>query len=159
PFTTDPSEEHQQAPVPKFECDDPRLLSVIQMMLRKPPESRPSLDRVRHILEQIGITRGVIPGSAAALLAEAGAKVAEAEARAQAKFEALKTAKLSREAQAKDALQRLSGIQKNLWRTISDAAPAARIKDENVFVEYLLGNATLSFQLLVSRAAIPPNAF
>jgi serine/threonine-protein kinase len=147
PFTTNPSDEHQHAPVPQFTCDDPRLLSLIEMMLRKLPEIRPSLDRIRQILEQI-ISAPMKPGSAVAELAQVGAKVAETQARHEAELKAVETAKLTRDALAKEAFQRLKRIQENLWKTISDAAPAARIKSQDaVSINYQLGDATLSLQI------------
>src|SRR5262249_43032673 len=119
PFTTNPNDEHQHSAVPAFECDENRLRSVIQMALRKLPESRPSAERVRQILEQIATTPMVSAGSAASELAAVGAQIAEAQTREQAQLEALRTAKLTRDAQAQDAFQRLGVMQKNLWKAIS----------------------------------------
>lgn len=160
PFTTNPSEEHQHAAVPAFACDDPRLRSVIEMMLRKLPESRPSLDRARHLLEQIASAPMMEPGSAAAELARAGAQIAEAQSRQQAQSEALRTVKLTRDALVTEAFARLDGIRKNLWQAISNAAPTALIKSQGKgFVEYQLGQATLWLQTDGPKSALNPDAF
>jgi hypothetical protein len=161
PFTTDPSEEHQQAAVPTFPCEDPRLRSAIVMMLRKLPESRPSLDRVRHLLEQIIAAPVIKAGSAAAELAQAGAEIAESQSRQQAEFQAQQTIKLTRDALVKEAFERLNGIAKNLWQAIANAAPAAIIKSttEGQFVEYQMGEGTLFIATGGAKSALSAGAF
>jgi serine/threonine-protein kinase len=145
PFTTNPSEEHQHVPVPAVVCDDPRLKSTIVMMLRKLPESRPSLERVRQLLEQMVNAPVAKAGSGVAELAQAGVQIAESESRRQAELEAQRTIKLTRDALVQEAFERLRGIANNLWHAISNAAPAAITKSEAAgqFVEYQLGEGTL----------------
>lgn len=78
-------EKHLKADPPKLQGVTPQLDGLLTMMLRKPPESRPSRDRVRQILNTIierGRERASVP-AAYNELAAAGAHVARVVAVAE----------------------------------------------------------------------------
>lgn len=52
PFTNDPQAEHQNASVPAFTCNDPRLITITTRWQGK-SQQRPSLMRVKSLLEDI----------------------------------------------------------------------------------------------------------
>lgn len=126
PFTTNPVEEHQRAPVPSFPCDDPRISSLVNMMLRKLPPTRPELNRVKNLLSDITATpHQTKAASAHSALASAGAQVAESEQRIQAEQEAARAVRRARKELATGALQILEDNAERLWGKIHGEAPAA----------------------------------
>lgn len=160
PFTSNPSDEHQHASVPQLPSTDPRFRSLVGMMLRKLPESRPSIERIRQLLEQINRAPIITAGTAVAELAKVGADVAEAQSREQAQLEEWRRTKQTRDSQAQEARERLDTIRENLWKAISDAAPAAQIKSQDeTSIEYQLGEATLWMQVSGPQHAIQFGAF
>src|SRR5205085_2786021 len=84
-------DQHLPADPPTLPHDCPaRLQTLLSMMLRKPPSARPSLERVRFLLNEV-ITAAATPGhgDGFSVLAEAGAYVARAEAQARAQQQQL----------------------------------------------------------------------
>lgn len=127
PFPVNPSHEHQNAPLPAFQCGDSRLRSLLSMMLRKVPETRPVLSRVRTLLEEI-ILKPQAPSDASPLaeLANAAAKVATKEQEIQALQQAQAAAREARLRLAKCGFEILSENAERLWGKIHGHAPNAQ---------------------------------
>lgn len=127
PFTTDPASEHQRSPLPVFLCADPRFSSLINMMLRKPPQSRPVLTRVVQALDGIisapHIVRDNGPWS---LLANASAQIATAEQEQHARMEEQRIAAEARDQLAAEAYQILMDNLERFWGKIHASAPNAQ---------------------------------
>jgi len=130
PFRADPAQEHQHAPLPAFSCDDSRLRSLVNMMLRKVPETRPVLSRVRTLLEEI-VSKPQLAGDASALaaLASAAAEVATKEQHLQAQQQAQGAAREARRKLANGGMEILRENAERLWGKIHSHAPnAQRVK-------------------------------
>ena len=127
PFCSNPAQEHQNAPLPTFDCTDSRLRSFVNMALRKVPETRPVLSRVRAILEEI-VLRPQSAGEAGSLavLATAAAQVATKDQQIQAQQQAQAAAREARLNLANGGFEILSQNAERLWGKIRHHAPNAQ---------------------------------
>jgi hypothetical protein len=129
PFCSNPAQEHQSAPLPAFACTDSRLRSLINMMLRKVPETRPVLSRVRNLLEDI-VVKPQLADDAGSLaeLAGAAAQVASREQQLQAQQQGQAAAREARRKLANGGIEILQENAERLWGKIhSHAANAHRV--------------------------------
>jgi eukaryotic-like serine/threonine-protein kinase len=126
PFCANPEQEHQNAPLPSFDCTDSRLRSLVNMALRKVPETRPVLSRVRSLLEEIVLNphKAGDEGPLTAL-AGAAAKVATQEQQIQAQQNAKAAAREARLRLANGGFEILSENAERLWGKIHSHAPNA----------------------------------
>ena len=131
PFCSNPAHEHQNAPLPPFDCADSRLRSLISMMLRKIPKTRPVLSRVRDLLE--------------AIVLKPQAQVANKEQQMQAQQQAQAAVREARRNLAKGGFDILSENAERLWGKIHSHAPnAQRIKaGQSGLFQCSLGNGWL----------------
>lgn len=160
PFMSDPQNGHQHAPVPDFLCNDPRLSSLIKMMLRKIPDSRPLLERVVSQLSLILQTPPASVSTPARALAEAGAKVADDIQAKQAAEQAKRTLENNRKAILTAGIQILRDDVEMLWKKIEAEAPAAeRRKNGRDEVYYSLGKGTLFIALKTTLHALDDGNF
>lgn len=130
PFGSDPAQKHQHATLPAFACADSRLRSLVNMMLRKVPETRPVLSRVRTLLEEI-VWKPQLAGDAGSLaaLASAAAQVATMEQQIQAQEQAAAAAREARQKLAKGGFEILRESVERLWGKVYSHAPnAQRVK-------------------------------
>jgi eukaryotic-like serine/threonine-protein kinase len=130
PFRANPAQEHQCAPLPAFQCSDPRLRSLLNMMLRKAPETRPVLSRVRTLLDEIVCKPQALSDiGSLAELARAAAQVATQEQQLQAQQQAQAAVREARLKLSKSGMEILSENAERLWGKIHSHAPnAQRIK-------------------------------
>jgi serine/threonine-protein kinase len=159
PFIAHPAEEHQKAPVPAFACTDPRLRSLINMMLRKLSETRPVLSRVQDILKEV-VSKPQQESGADSLsaLASAAAHVADKEQQFQAQEQAKAAAHETRLKLARGGFEILAENVERLWGKIHNHAPnAQRVKSGSIF-ECRLGAAFLVINLERSNF-VGPGAF
>src|SRR5439155_15126639 len=96
PFISQPEEQHQKQPLPKFDCRDGRLRALINNMVRKLPETRPATVRILTILDEIVARPQAERSGTLANLASAGAQIAEREQQVQAKLAEERSAKEAR---------------------------------------------------------------
>ena len=130
PFCSNPAQEHQNASLPPFDCADSRLRSLVNMMLRKVPETRPVLSRVQTLLEEI-VLKPQLAGEAGSLaaLASAAAQVATKEQQIQAEQHAQAAVRAARQKLARGGIEILRENVERLWGKIHAHAPnAQRIK-------------------------------
>ncbi len=145
PFQENPEEHHVASPVPDFSCSDPRLKSLINMMLRKNGETRPSLDRTKAIAEGI-VTSPFIESRSKAIqsFAQAGARIASEEQKRQAAREAARIAAAARQQLFSDAESLLVENVGRLRSTILSQVPtASENKNSSHICEIRLGTAIL----------------
>jgi serine/threonine protein kinase len=149
PFVTQPEEQHQKEPLPKFDCGDGRLRALIHNMARKLPETRPASARVEDMLGAIvEKPQGERPETLAGLAA-AGARIAEREQQIQAKLVEEQSAKQARKSLAASAFEILMDNMERLWGKISAEAPNAHrhAGERGMGLECVLGDATLTVTL------------
>lgn len=160
PFSNDPSEEHQQAPLPAFACSDSRLSSLIKMMVRKHPDTRPSVERVLSLLGAILSSPSSDQSGAGGALAAAGSQVAERIQAKQAAEEKEKTLANNRRAILNHGFDILRQSAEELWHKIELAAPAAQRKQNgrNEF-NFSLGFGSLVLDLGSSSNVLRESAF
>jgi hypothetical protein len=152
PFLANPQEEHQSAPVPPFDCADPRLRSLIIMMMRKNPAVRPSLSRARELLnEVVAKPQALGNGGSLASLASVAAHVADQEQQLQAQQQAKMAAREARFQLAKHGFEILSDNVERLWGKIHNSAPNAQRQAEGSSFLCKLGRAQLLVALDRSR--------
>ncbi len=150
PFPSNPEEQHLKAPVPAFSCADSRLRALINIMLRKTPETRPTLSRVEQFLiEVVTKPQATNPSDPFSALAHAGATVAEQEQQRQAQLQAEQQKQATRDQLARSAYEILSENVERLWGKIHNHAPAAqRTSGRNSYsLEVLLGRGCMSISL------------
>ena len=161
PFQAETDEEYRQKHLfsepPALQTHSPQLRSLVSMLLRKSPESRPSIDRVRTILEKvISDTSSHTSSSGLSELAQVGAVEAERAAAIEVKA-SLEIAENRRRLQlARDASSILQEVLDEFFRQINDASPSAIVGDRSIS----LGNATIMINSMnLLGDVIPPNAF
>ena len=125
PFTDDPQEQHQFEQPPHFACEDARLRSLVLMMLRKLPESRPSIERVISRLDSIATQPDAPESISGSLLADVSAAVAERDAAQQAAKEAKRSALQKRRRLFEAAIEILHQNCQGLWDAVDARAPNA----------------------------------
>jgi serine/threonine-protein kinase len=140
----------------------PELRNLASMMLRKPPQSRPSLVRIASILTQCAQSAST-PNRNAGLsaVAQVGVRVAEESARAEAAAEAQRTAEHNRFELAQAGLQVLRELADALADQVIQAAPNAR-RNHRLGVRILeleLGSAKLEIERFDARYPITAGVF
>jgi eukaryotic-like serine/threonine-protein kinase len=154
PFTNNPREEHLND-TPSISCSDPRLKSLLSMMLRKLPGSRPSIERVRTILTEIKSSEITVIQPSFSKLSEIGAIVAERELQKETVEEKKRQAKRDRDSLSFDALKFLMDNYCRLVEKIILAAPIA-VK-EDLYVS--LGPAKLDLSRPIGNKSINKGRF
>lgn len=115
-----------------------RLKGLVAHMLRKTPVSRPSAERCQSVMSGI---EGTPPRESNQLLAAAGQRVAEAEAKAEAAALAKETARRERTQQTREAIEDLIEIVGRLFDQIEQSSESVKRSTQNIS----LGPAHLSF--------------
>lgn len=138
-------DHHLHGHPPKLAGHDPRLCSLLTMMLRKAKERRPNLGRVQTLFKEIiQHPRASFSSQGFEALAEAGATVADSESKEEAQ-RALERRKLeSRKRLANEAIRILRGILDELFVRIQNVAAAAVRESE---LRIRIGQASLIVQL------------
>ena len=113
-------------------------------MLRKSPTARPTVKRCLEVFSRTS-TAGFDAKLARSILAEAGSKVAEAEARADAAAQEQKTRVERRSQLGAEARSILQEIRQALFNDILDNAESASLLTDSVLT---LGSANLEFRIL-----------
>jgi serine/threonine protein kinase len=135
----------------------PLVQTLVSMLLRKSPESRPTIARSKGILENI-ISRLESPresiGSRDTALSSTA--VAEQISSLTAKMEAVLALNEKRAKLGSDAFEILKKIQANLFQSITDKALAAKREEQNRRIS--LGEAWLQFQWMNGGDVFPENS-
>jgi serine/threonine-protein kinase len=160
PFSGPTAEEYKNQhmydePPSLSECNS-LLKSLLVMMLRKVPESRPSLERIAKILETITKIQVGDSGKRLAALAKAGASVVQQQAEEESKEAKEKSEREKRKAIAQQAEAIFVQVREELFADISVAAPAA-IQEDNSRIR--LGKAVLVMQLIGGQTGYAPESF
>jgi len=139
--------QHLNDSPPILENINPKIRTFLSLMLRKIPETRPSVERFIKILEEIGELHNLDDMNSHSLLAEAGALAAEAEAieEAQSLEEEAKIEK--RRELAKFGIRELNKIMLNFEKYIINEAPTADVSVGTDSLTIQLGKAKLSIIL------------
>jgi serine/threonine-protein kinase len=145
---------------------NPRLHTLLSMALRKTPETRPSLERVKALLEELATSDSQHGSGAISALAEAAVIISDQTAKEEARKRTEQDEQKNREKIAREAREILWKIVEYLFQRIIDFAPNAQYftplrfpdrancPDRNI----ILGPATLS--VIFSRfASIPKESF
>ncbi len=164
-------DQHLKTSPPPVSTASPQLRTLISMMLRKQPDTRPTRDRIIGLLEKIrdqATTEVQVTGSR--IIAMAGAIEAEREAARQAANLAATEKWQTRSALASEGLGLLGMIYLDLIDAIRSAAPTAQlgaIADDDLgeqlrrhnTVSVGLGSAMLRVSYLLGGMPIQEGAF
>jgi hypothetical protein len=159
PRREDFKQQHLYSEPPRLTTHTAQLRSLLTMMLRKYPESRPTIDRVKHLLSTIIDEQGeASPGAGVDLLAQVGAEAAERAAEEEAKQTLERSKQKKRYEIALEATKTLLGVAENLCRKIMNLAPTAKLIDADVLWQLDLDQKAT---LVVSFGShvFPENAF
>ena len=153
--------QHLESPPPLIEGINPKLRSLISLLLRKLPESRPSLQRVQKMLNEMSDDNVVIGNGSKSLkkLAEVGALFFEKESAAEA--ENVRTAR-EREKRKEIAISSfviLHEIIDQLIKYCTENTPAKLVENNNKIQAIELGNARLAIGYLTIDSFIESGAF
>lgn len=131
PFVSDPEREHQTAVLPKFSSAEPRLDSLIQLLVRKSPETRPSFSRTRTLLGEVDRAQNnqTTSAKAASMLATVGARLAREDQERQAQQLAYARERTRRTEAARIGLEVIQDNFERLWGKIHAAVPTAQRTD------------------------------
>jgi serine/threonine-protein kinase len=130
---------------PVLQCA-PKLRSLVSLMLRKLPESRPSQQRVRTVLCEF--LQAPDDGGRLGFLAEAGARVAQAQSEAERRAEEERLQAKARKDLAACGGSILRGLIDRLFTRIAGEVPIAkRSKPHSEAPSITVGNAILAFPL------------
>jgi eukaryotic-like serine/threonine-protein kinase len=142
PQTEDYQRQHLSVEPPKLENHAPFLRSLVSMLMRKSPESRPSLKRVRKLISD-GLESSKESVQEFNTLASISAKLAEKHAQEEAEREADRIKKQKRDELAREALHNLRGIYDQLLARIIRVAPNVSRSGNTI----VLGNGSMELMI------------
>jgi serine/threonine protein kinase len=114
---------HHQPPIAKI--PNPRLQTLIGLMLRKTPETRPTLERIKTLLEQLKNSAGNNPSNGLSALSIAAAKISVESAMKEAQKLSSKSEEDRRFSIAREGQEIMSQIVDTLFQRIQHYAPNA----------------------------------
>jgi hypothetical protein len=129
---------HLHNPPPDLQGVDPRLASLVNSMLRKAPEARPTLDRCKRVISEAKQPQRVAHGA----LAEAALRVSQEEAIKEAQQRELETARRNRDVMVKEAIAGLHALMKRLFDEIAGTSESVRRSARAI----VLGRAHLMYE-------------
>lgn len=148
--------QHLYGSPPGLEDHSPRLDALLRMMVRKNPEVRPPLDRVRNRLDQILDRTACKHRCGLAALAEVGAKEAQRAAEAEATEAKKQAEREKRHAIAEEAYSVLHSVMVRLFGEVQDAAPTCKVEgDLPPAITSLSPTATLRLRNCLFRVTLP----
>jgi len=148
PSTEEYQDQHLHHKPPAISGCASSLQSLLLMMLRKVPDSRPSLDRVVKALETILKEHVEDSGKRFIALSDAGAFVVQQQAEEEAKEAKEKSERQQRQALAQQAKRIFVQVREELFTYILEAALAAIREDDN---RIKLGQAVLDMRLIIGE--------
>lgn len=114
-------------PLPFPDCIPSKMRSLLSMMLRKNPESRPSLDRVLHSLERFESTPQ--DNKILSILSDVDASISAEAVQKEARARAVLAEQAKKEAISEEAAKEVAVFKDQIFSTIKDAAQNAIIDD------------------------------
>ena len=123
----DLKQQHLQSEPPILNIENARLRSLLSIILRKIPETRPSLERVKNLLEQILTSISQPESGGFSALSDVAAVISDQSAKEDALRRAEQNEQISREKIAHEALQILNQIIDSLFEKIYIFAPNAEV--------------------------------
>lgn len=161
PSSPEYREQHLHISPPPLSNVTPVLCSLISTMLRKTPESRPALVRVRAQLVVAAKKPGTevdAPGLAA--LSRAGASEADRLAREEAERAARTLVSQTRSQIASEGFRILRELRDELWQRIRLVVPTVQHQDINSTMRQIeLGDAFIDISFKTELQAIDQRAF
>lgn len=159
--------QHLKSEPPILKTDNSRLRSLLVMMLRKMPETRPSLERTRKLLEGMITSNDNNVSSGFSALSNAAADLMEHSAKQEAHQRTEEEELKRRNKIAREAQEILSEIVETLFDQISSYAPNAEVRGTthrggtyNLFPDRTIVLGTANLVVSFSRfTVIPKDAF
>lgn len=156
PAVADLQDQHLNQEPPPLPHQSPKLRSLLSMLLRKSPATRPSLQRIKSILTSFLQENRSKPGNKAwDHLERVGAEVAENEGQVEAMREKELSKQERRKSLYSSAKEILESISAELVRRITDSAPSAKVIKPGTVA---LGGASLELSLM-AKNPIQQSAF
>ena len=143
--------QHLHHNPPPLDHHSARLRSIVGLMLRKNPNVRPSLRRIRDHLSQFLLTDDMDSGGKSGELARAAATIAERESLEEAELLKEKNRLISRDYLASEGIQILDEMWARMMENIRQDAPNVRIEHP---AAARLGKGLLKLSILNSGRAL-----
>lgn len=115
-------EQHLGTPPPPLEASSPRLSSWASMMLRKAPQTRPSVSRTREVLENLRTSESELESGK--LLAALGVKLAHEQAQREAAMQTEAERAEEERLVVREAVESFSTICTRLTELIAEQVPS-----------------------------------
>lgn len=156
PSQADYSQQHIHQPPPKISGIHSLLEQLMSMLLRKQQDSRPEIERVVEILNNVALQLQTPNSGGFGALGQVGAGVASMALDAEAKETEKKAKENARDERARAAIERLEReVIDPLLEKILQVAPAAQRQRHSI----VLGTASLNYQPPTHTKAIVEGAF
>lgn len=153
-------ELHLNENPPRLEGCSPQLRTLVAMMLRKAPEARPQLGRIRRLLEAVPAEREAPPPDGPLTrIAAARADEEERNARAEAERAAAAQRAADRGALAAEARGILESVFEQMLEQVRGAVPDARIEAAGNSHTVSVGGAALELDLGPEGQVYGPDTF
>ena len=161
PEESDYKDQHLNQSPPTLSDTSSRLRSLLSIMLRKEPETRPDLIRVEKTLKSLEEAgRGEPPrGAGFDALARAGAADAELLSHREAEEARVKSEQENRSSIAKQGFVILHEILQELVDAIREGAPTAVVNEKAQECRIALGMGILEWKEINTNTPIPRDAF
>lgn len=153
------SQQHRYDTPPTLDNHLPQLQSLVSALLRKPPQSRPSVDRVLAIIDGVITAKNEKSSLALEALAAAGAHDAQAVVHREAEQAQVSSIKQTRTQLGETAFEILDSLVEELFRTVESQAPSAHRSQNTGSRRINLGKATLRIDVVSKGQVVPEDAF
>lgn len=130
PFTgtkEDLKRQHLQSGPPTLNSVNARLRLLLSMMLRKTPETRPSLERVKNLLEEMQVSNGQTVAGGFSALSSIAAAIADQSAKEDAQRRTEQDEQYHRDKIAREAMEILVNIVDSLFEQLAAYAPNVQV--------------------------------
>lgn len=154
---SDYQKHHLFSEVKPVDAKNPLLRSLVSMLMRKLPEARPTLERVRSILQRISNSQNdIVADNGLSSIALAGAIEAERISASEAQRLVEQEQQKWRAELAKEANKILQSYRDSFFLRLTEVAPVVDKVSTSIMA---LGSATLEIQYLQRGFAFPKDSF
>jgi hypothetical protein len=155
PPNGDYREQHLRAAPAPLMAIDPRIVSLVASMLRKAPETRPSLERVTSVLRSVVSTPAPAIRRAASALQAAAAVEAQRRTQIEAQRAVESQELLKRQALADEGIGIFAELVRNIALAARECGDVIHVTENGDNLNVSLGLATLTMALTPTHPTLP----
>jgi serine/threonine-protein kinase len=151
-------EQHLTGRPPELRCKSLELAALVQAMLLKSPEARPTLPRVQHLMQRL-LRRGEAEGGAPRALARVGRQAVEAEQNHDIEVQRQRCEGERRASLGDEAFSLLGQLLDALQERILTDVPVAHCSRQGARMTAELMHATLGISPMADASMLPASVF